>query len=142
MATYTADQLKGQGSQGQILIRRNPQIFTCINPDNSSYFFLETNANKNGTFDGLSRLDFAFASGSWIDNQVGGLISSDYVMGCVIPPGTSSIMYTPAITCFPGLYKFRGTGTFNLETFTPLSLFTSLNQGVWFDASDLTTFGT
>ena len=139
MATYTADQLKGQGSQGQILIRRNPQIFTCINPDNSSYFFLETNANKNGTFDGLSRLDFAFASGSWIDNQVGGLISSDYVMGCVIPPGTSSIMYTPAITCFPGLYKFRGTGTFNLETFTPLSLFTSLNQGVWFDASDLTT---
>jgi hypothetical protein len=139
MVTYTAAELKGQGSQGQILQRNNSFVFTCMNPDNSSYFFLETNKNKNGTYDNIARINFAFASGSWIDNQVGGLISSDYIMGSVIPPGTSSIMFTPAVICLPTLYKFRGTGTFDVEVFYPTQLFSSLNQGAWFDASKLTT---
>jgi hypothetical protein len=141
MSTYTADQLKGQGSPGDFAITNNYQIYTCINPDNSSYFFLESNRDKNGTYNTVGTTFGApCASGSWTDNQVGGLVSDKYIMGCVVPPGTSSIMFIPNASLLPTRYKFRGTGTFSLETFTPrLSLFQANVIGVWFDASDLTT---
>jgi hypothetical protein len=144
MATYTTDQLQGAGSAG-VSLNIYPYVFTCINPGDSSYFFLDSNRDSNGTYNtigsgGSEAWGYPEASGSWVDNQVGGLVTDGkYTMGCVVPPGTSSVVFTPATQMTGPRYKFRGTGTFSLETFTPRGMFSAAEKGAWFDASDLTT---
>lgn len=141
MATYTTAQLQGMGSAGIALTSSAPYVFTCINPGDSSYFVLESNRDNNGTYNTSgSTFGFPCASGSWVDNSVRGLVSDKYIMGCVVPPGTSSVVFTPSATTLATRYNFRGTGTFSMDTFSPSSsLFASGEKGAWFDASDLTT---
>ena len=141
MATITTKQLQGTGSVGPTLIINYPYILTCINPNDSSYLVLQSNKDNNGTYNTSgSTFGFPCASGSWVDNTVGGLVSDKYIMGCVIPPGTSSVVFTPSATTLATRYNFRGTGTFSMDTFSPSSsLFASGEKGAWFDASDLTT---
>ena len=141
MATYTTSQLQGMGTAGIALTSSAPYVFTCINPGDSSYFVLESNKDNNGTYNTSgSTFGFPCASGSWVDNTVGGLVSDKYIMGCVVPPGTSSVVFTPSATTLATRYNFRGTGTFSMDTFSPSSsLFASGEKGAWFDASDLTT---
>jgi hypothetical protein len=141
MATYTTSQLQGMGTAGIALTSSAPYVFTCINPGDSSYFVLESNRDNNGTYNTSgSTFGFPCASGSWVDNTVGGLVSDKYIMGCVVPPGTSSVVFTPSATTLATRYNFRGTGTFSMDTFSPSSsLFASGEKGAWFDASDLTT---
>ena len=143
MATITTKQLQGTGSVGPTLLTNYPYVLTCINPNDSSYLVLQSNKDNNGTYN-TSGTTFGFpcASGNWVDNQVGGLVYDKYITGFVVPPGSSSVMYTPdTANGLATRYKFRGTGTFSLDTFTPrTTLFPStLYKGVWFDASDLTT---
>jgi len=120
MATYTADQLKGAGSAGVTLT--STFVFTCINPGDSSYFFLDSNRDKNGTYNTTgTTFGSPCANGSWIDNPVGGLVSDKYIMGCVVPPGTSSVIFTTDSISLGTRYKFRGTGTFSMSSsFSPL----------------------
>jgi hypothetical protein len=141
MATITTKQLQGTGSVGPTLIINYPYILTCINPNDSSYLVLQSNKDNNGTYNTSgSTFGFPCTSGSWVDNTVGGLVSDKYIMGCVIPPGTSSVVFTPSATTLATRYNFRGTGTFSMDTFSPSSsLFASGEKGAWFDASDLTT---
>jgi len=146
MATYTADQLKGAGTSGVNNLEVGlPYVFTCVNPGDSSYFFLESNRDSNGTYNttkaGANGYGQPVASGSWLDNPVGGLVTDGkYIMGCVVPPGTSSVLFTPAAGGIGSQFKFRGTGTFSLDTFNIYrNLFLAGEKGAWFDASDLTT---
>ena len=141
MATYTTAQLQGMGTAGIALTSSAPYVFTCINPGDSSYFVLESNRDNNGTYNTSgSTFGFPCALGSWVDNTVRGLVSDKYIMGCVVPPGTSSVVFTPSATTLATRYNFRGTGTFSMDTFSPSSsLFASGEKGAWFDASDLTT---
>jgi len=121
MAIYTSAQLKGTGSAGIALVIGNIYQFTLFNPGDSSYFFLESNRNNNGTYSTLgTTFGGTCALGSWTDNSVGGLVSDKYIMGCVVPPGTSSIIFTPSSTQGSSTrYKFRGTGTFSMSSSLP-----------------------
>jgi hypothetical protein len=96
MAILTSAQLQGAGSSNQTLSKTFPYVLTCINPGDSSYLFLESNRDRNGTYNTLGTgFGNPNASGSWVDNQVGGLVTDGkYIMGCVVPPGTSSIVFT------------------------------------------------
>ena len=118
MATYTADQLKGQGTTGENLSLTNTHTFTFTNPGDSSYFFMESNRNNNGNYNTIGgTFGNAVTNGTWTDNSSGGLVSDKYIMGCVVPPGTSSISFISAGPfVLSTRYKFRGTGTFSMSS--------------------------
>lgn len=123
MATYTADQLKGQGSAGENLSLTNIHTFTFTNPGDSSYFFMESNRNNNGNYNTVGgTFGATVANGTWTNNSAKELISDKYIMGCVVPPGTSSISFIPSSPLPLGVrYKFRGTGTFSMSSsFVPV----------------------
>lgn len=132
MAIYTSAQLQGAGSAGFTLLNTPYTYqFTLFNPGNSSYFFLESNRNNNGTYSTSgSTFGVPCALGSWTDNTVGGLVSDKYIMGCVVPPGTSSITFTPdssSSSILSTRYKFRGTGTFTMSSSLDLSFINPTN---------------
>lgn len=135
MATYTPDQMYGAGIQGETI--SGSTLFTFTNPGGSSYFTVETVQDSTGSVNGKQ----ATTSGSWIQVTPGmGAINSQYFAAAVIPPGTSSLAFTPAAPVTGSNYKFKGTGGFTMTTFNPSSsLFAAGEKGVWFDASDLST---
>ena len=123
MATYTADQLKGQGTAGENLSLTSIHTFNFTNPGDSSYFFMESNRNNNGNYNTIGgTFGTPCTNGTWTDNSVGGLVYDKYIMGCVVPPGTSSISFVSAGPfVLSTRYKFRGTGTFSMSSsFSPL----------------------
>ena len=138
MATYTADQMYGTGSQGETI--SGSTLFTFINPSGSSYFTLETIQDRTGSFSGKQKT----TSGSWIPStDYMGPVQSDYFASVVVAPGTSSVTLTPASPITGSNYKIKGTGAFSMTTFTPTAtLFAAGEKGVWFDASDLSTMFT
>ena len=135
MATYTAEQMYGTGSQGETI--SGSTLFTFINPSGSSYFTVETVQDNTGSFSGKQ----VTTSGSWVGVTAGmGAVNSQYFAAAVIPPGTSSLAFTPAAPVTGSNYRFKGTGAFTMTTFTPTAtLFAAAEKGAWFDAGDLTT---
>ena len=135
MATYTAAQMYGTGSQGETI--SGATLFTFINPGPSSYFTFETIPNRTGSFVGKP----ACAQGAWVPSTpYMGVISSSYVASAVVQPGTSSVYFNPSSSVAGTDYNFRGTGTFTMTTFNPSSsLFAAAEKGAWFDAGDLST---
>lgn len=135
MATYTPDQMYGAGIQGETI--SGSTLFTFTNPGGSSYFTVETVQDSTGSVNGKQ----ATTSGSWVEVTPGmGTINSQYFAAAVIPPGTSSLAFTPASPVTGSNYRFKGTGGFTMTTFNPSSsLFAAGEKGVWFDASDLST---
>ena len=135
MATYTADQLYGNGSQGETI--SGSTLFMFTNPSGSSYFTVETVQDATGSFRGKQ----VTTSGSWAEVTTGmGAINSQYFAAAVIPPGTSSLAFTPANPVTGSNYRFKGTGAFTMTTFNPSSsLFAAGEKGAWFDATDLST---
>ena len=112
MAVYTADQMYGAGIQGENI----PTSITCTfnNPSASSYFTIETVADRTGSFDGKQ----ATTSGSWVPSTSSmGPVQSDYFASVVVQPGASSVVLTPATPSILGTnYVFRGTGAFTMTT--------------------------
>tara|TARA_R110000868_G_scaffold83946_5_gene236962 strand:- start:2188 stop:3276 length:1089 start_codon:yes stop_codon:yes gene_type:complete len=134
MATYTAAQMNGAGVQGETI--SGSTLFMFNNPGGSSYFTIETVQDRTGSFVGKQ----ATTSGSWVEVTTGmGVVNSQYFAAAVVPPGTSSVMLTPASPVTGSNYNFKGTGAFTMTTFTPAALFTGGEKGAWFDASDLST---
>jgi hypothetical protein len=135
MATYTPDQLYGNGVQGETI--SGSTLFTFTNPSGSSYFTLETVQDRAGSFSGKQKT----TSGSWIpSNNNMGPVQSDYFSSVVVQPGISSVMLTPTSPITGSNYQIKGTGAFTMTTFNPsASLFTGGVKGVWFDAGDITT---
>jgi hypothetical protein len=134
MATYTAAQLYGTGSVGENITSSIMFVFT--NPSASSYFTLETVPNATGSYTTDTPKN---ASGSWNSSFPAGLITSSYVASAVVPPGTSSLYFSPSTSVTGSNYRLRGTGTYNVTSTTPLTLFASGEKGVWYDPSDITT---
>ena len=84
--------------------------FSFSNPSGSSYFCIETvtsisrydsNSNKN-------------CEGIWSVSSSIGLVTSSYIAGVVIQPGSSSIDFTPNSSISAGDIYFRGTGEYTL----------------------------
>jgi hypothetical protein len=134
MATYTAAQLYGSGTLGENI--SGPIMFVFSNPDVSSYFTLETVRQPNGFYTGSTPTN---ASGAWNASFLPGLVTSSYIASTVVPPGNSSLYFSPDISVTGSNYRLRGTGNYTLTTTTPLALFAASEKGVWFDPSDTTT---
>jgi len=84
MATYTANQLYGNGVQGEDI--STSLTFTFNNPSGSSYFTVETVQDRTGSFSGKQRT----TSGSWVpSNSSMGPVRSDFFASVVVPPGAS-----------------------------------------------------
>ena len=135
MASYTSAQLYGAGTAGETI--SGSTLFMFTNPGNSSYFVLETLPDNNGTYTEKQPC----AAGTWLPSTATmGPLTSPFRNAVVIQPGTSSVVFTPTSPILGSIFRFRGTGQFNMVTFNPSSsLFAAGEKGAWFDAGDLST---
>ena len=108
MASYTADQLYGIGSIGENL--SGLKTFTFNNSGVSAYFTLETIPNATGSYIGTP----TNSSGSWVVSSSMGFVYSPYVASVVVPPGGSSLTFTPANSVTGTTYRLKGTGNYTL----------------------------
>mgnify|MGYP001206844297 CR=1 FL=1 len=89
--------------------------FTFHNPSGSAYFAMETTRSfDTGTYlTGTPK----YASGSFSQftgSNSNSIVQSDFIFAQVIPPGTSSFVFSNAVTVPVGNVFFRGTGEYNL----------------------------
>ena len=90
-------------------------LFEFINPNESSYFIMETIRNNQGFYDSSS-LEAASGSLNIISNIPStGIVQSDYIWGTVVPPGSSSLAFSASISVPTGSVYFRGTGEFSVN---------------------------
>ena len=109
MATYTADQLYGQGILGEDL--SGTKTFAFTNPSESAYFTLETVREPNGFYTGSTPTN---AVGTWIVSESMSFISSSYIASVIVMPGSSALTFAPASSVTGTTYYLRGTGNFSL----------------------------
>jgi hypothetical protein len=113
MATYTADQLYGNGVEGENITANTSRTFTFSNPSGSSYFTIETVQDRTGSFSGKQKT----TSGSWIPSGTNmGPVQSDFFASVVVQPGVSSVILTPASSITGTNYRMKGTGAFSMVT--------------------------
>ena len=111
MATYTAEQLYGNGVQGEDIT--TSLTFAFSNPSGSAYFTIETVQDITGSFTGKQ----ATTSGTWVPSSATmGPVQSPYFASVVVPPGASSVVLTPATTITGTNYRMKGTGAFSVTT--------------------------
>jgi hypothetical protein len=111
MATYTADQLYGNGAQGEDIT--TSKTFTFNNPSGSSYFTIETVQDATGSFSGKQQT----TNGTWVPSSATmGAVQSLYFASVVVPPGASSVVLTPATSITGTNYRMKGTGAFSVVT--------------------------
>jgi hypothetical protein len=115
MASYTANQLQGTGSLGENINSGNTKIFTFTNnAPATNYFTFETIPNPSGFYvSGSTPLNI---SGTWVvsSSMNPGFITSSYIASIVVPPGGSSLTFTPAINVIGTTYYLKGTGALTL----------------------------
>jgi len=113
MATYTADQLYGNGVEGENITANTPKTFIFTNPSGSSYFTVETVQDRTGSFSGKQKT----TSGSWTPSSTNmGPVQSDFFASVVVQPGASSVVLTPASSITGTNYRMKGTGAFSVTT--------------------------
>lgn len=111
MASYTAEQLYGNGVQGENITTSITFAFT--NPSGSSYFTVETEQDRSGSFIGKQQT----TNGTWVPSSpTMGPVQSLYFASVVVPPGNSSVVLTPATSITGTNYRMKGTGAFSLTT--------------------------
>jgi len=111
MATYTAAQLYGTGSQGENITTSITFAFT--NPSGSSYFTVETEQDRSGSFVGKQQT----TNGTWVPSSATmGAVQSLFFASVVVPPGNSSVVLTPASSITGTNYRMKGTGAFSMVT--------------------------
>lgn len=111
MATYTADQLYGNGVQGEDIT--TSLTFTFSNPSGSSYFTIETVQDRTGSLSGKQQT----TNGTWVPSSATmGAVQSLYFASVVVPPGASSVILTPATSITGTNYRMKGTGAFSVVT--------------------------
>ena len=104
-------------------ISANSQLtMSVVNPlEGASYFTLETIPDNNGFYTSSTPKNL---SGSFIvDSNTVGIVKDDYKMSAVVKPGTTNIVFTPAINVVGSTVKVRGvsgiqsTGPVAIPTF-------------------------
>ena len=121
MATYTKQQLYGQGTLTEALSGQKTFTFTNVNSasveSNSSYFTIESIQESTGSFNKTFTTDvrstIAYNSGPIsVDTVASG--SSKYKWSIVVPTGTSVINVTPLTAIGANKAFLKGTGEFSL----------------------------
>jgi len=96
--------------------------FTFTNPSSgSAYFFMETLRTSTGVYDSSSLRAAKGAYWNFTGSDQYSLVSSDYIFGWVVPPGTSSFEYNPTDYVQTGSVYFKGTGYVTAQIITELS---------------------
>jgi hypothetical protein len=88
-------------------------IFNFTNPGQygSAYFTLETVPNNQGFFDSSSFPNAQGYYSNFTNLNESYIVTSSYVFGVVVPPGSSSFEFNPSNSAMPtGSLYFRGTG--------------------------------
>jgi len=86
-------------------------VFSFINRNSGSvYFVMETIRNANGFYDSSSLNGALGAYYNFTGSSQFDLVSSNYIAGYVVPPGSSSFEYNPTEYIQTGSVWFRGTG--------------------------------
>ena len=116
MATYTPEELSGQGTPTEALTAGTEYIFTLLSPNillGSAYFTFETVRNANGFYDPTSPTNAVgtLASASGVQNP----IQSPYIFSEVINSITSSFTFTPTADVAVGSSYLRTTGGVSLD---------------------------
>ena len=109
--------------------------FTFVNPSTSAYFTLELIRSSSGFYP-ISSTQTAYISGSsftqltssvtnpivakWATGVVDGMgsVNGGYIWSIVVPPGSSSVVFTPGATIPVSESTFRGTGEYILTLTT------------------------
>ena len=109
--------------------------FSFANPSGSAYFTLELKRDSDGFYP-TSSAQTAYISGSsftqltssvtnpivakWTTGVTDGMGSVDggYIWSIVVPPGSSSVVFTPGATIPVSESIFRGTGEYTLTLTT------------------------
>lgn len=115
MATYTPSQLQGSGSLGENINSGVTKTFAFVNAaPATNYFTLETIPNYDGLY--VSGSTPRNVDGSWIisSSMLPGFISSSYIASVVVPPGSSSLTFTPSNNVVGTTYYLKGTGDLTL----------------------------
>jgi surface protein len=90
-------------------------IFSFVNRSSgSAYFVLET-FNTGGFYDSNSLNGALGAYYNFTGSTQYSLVSSNYAMGYVVPPGSSSFEFNPTEYIQTGSVWFRGTGDFTVR---------------------------
>lgn len=116
MASYTAEQLYGEGTPIEGLTGGVSYVFTITNTTStgSAYFTVETVKNYSGSNAGAPTNALgSYASFSDIDQDT--LITSSYISSVVIPGGGGVYQFTPDATVAVSSSMLRGTGGISLE---------------------------
>jgi hypothetical protein len=96
--------------------------FIFTNPSEGSvYFFMETVRNEQGYYDSSSLISARGAYWNFTGSSQDNLVSSDYIFGWVVPPGSSSFEYNPTYYIPTGSVYFRGTGDLTAQVITELA---------------------
>jgi hypothetical protein len=117
-------------------------IFNFTNPGQygSAYFTLETVPNSQGFFDSSSFPNAQGYYSNFTNLNESYIVTSSYVFGVVVPPGSSSFEFNPSNSAMPtGSLYFRGTGGIGItvDTYSG-SYVVSPSQG--YNGSVLNTF--
>ena len=109
--------------------------FAFANPSTSAYFTLELKRDSNGIYP-TSSAQTGYISGSsftqltssvtnpivakWNTGVVDGMgdVNGGYIWSIVVPPGSSSVIFTPGATILVSESTFRGTGEYTLTLTT------------------------
>jgi surface protein len=95
--------------------------FTFTNPSlGSAYFFMET-VTTSSFYNASSLRAAKGAYWNFTGSDQYSLVSSDYIFGWVVPPGTSSFEYNPTDYVQTGSVYFKGTGYVTAQIITELS---------------------
>ncbi len=119
MATYTPSQLYGSGSLGENISSGSTKTFIFANDAiATNYFTLETIPNSSGLYiiSGSSGITPRNVEGSWVisSSMQPGFITSSYIASVVVPPGSSSLTFTPSNNVTGSTYYLKGTGNVTL----------------------------
>ena len=93
--------------------------YTFHNPSGSTYFTTELIRNSEGFYP-TSSAQISYFSGSIFTEITSSVIANkepvrgDYIWSTVVPPGTSSLTFTPGLTIPVSESSFKGTGEFTL----------------------------
>ena len=90
-------------------------IFSFVNRNSGSvYFAMETIRNANGFYDSFSSASAEGVYSSFSGALAIHLVTSSYIFGGVIPPGSSSFTFIPTSVISTGSVYFRGTGNMDV----------------------------
>ena len=115
MASYTGNELEGQGTPIEALTAGTEYIFTVTPPSTllgSAYFTFETVRNANGFYDSTTPQN---AVGTLSSSNIPTLpIQSPYIFSEIISPGGNTFSFTPTNNVAAGSAFLRGTGGISL----------------------------